>query len=58
MTRLSKKSVDSLKLYKMIEIFKSSDNKWGEKQALKHETQMLKLFEKALNINIQGLEQR
>ncbi|WP_218690623.1 DUF262 domain-containing protein [Psychrobacter sp. BF1] len=53
-----KKSVDSLKLYKMIEIFKSSDNKWGEKQALKHETQMLKLFEKALNINIQGLEQR
>lgn len=53
-----KKSVDSLKLYKMIEVFKSSDNKWGEKQALKHETQMLKLFEKALNINIQGLEQR
>lgn len=53
-----KKSVDSLKLYKMIEIFKSSDNKWGEKQALKHEIQMLKLFEKALNINIQGLEQR
>ena len=48
--------VDSLKLYKMIETFKAEGNKWGKESVFKHETEMLKLFESALNINIEGLE--
>ena len=48
--------VDSLKLYKMIETFKTEGNKWGKEQVIKHENEMLTLFEDALNLKIEGLE--
>ena len=48
--------VDSLKLYKMIETFKTEGNKWGKEQVIKHENEMLRLFEDALNLKIEGLE--
>ena len=49
--------VDSLKLYKMIETFKTEGNKWGKEQVIKHENEMLRLFEDALNLKIEGLEE-
>lgn len=53
-----KSHIDSLKLYKMLEVFRSDENQyqWGYDQITEHETEMLRLFEAALNLKIKGLK--
>ncbi len=51
-----KSHIDSLKLYKMIKVFNPKDNQyqWGYDQIIEHENEMLRLFEGALNLKIEG----
>ncbi len=53
-----KSHIDSLKLYKMIKVFNPKDHQyqWGYDQIIEHENEMLRLFEDALNLKIEGLE--
>ena len=49
------KQVDSLKLFKMIEVLGSDKAEWGMNQILGHEKEMFALFENALNIKIEDV---